>query len=190
MAKKIFILCGEGLQSYDQIIINQGLPDLPRETPVREVPSRKHTKASHGTDIRLSPSERIRADGPSVLYEWNHEFKIHQPGAVSQEGTPAPLHAREVRINGFHGRDSLQFKAAAFDQLSAALGKSGVDRLMQQFMRGAGQTGQKLAEQTCEQVPEWDHRVAHTPRPLQQSSEEIHEQVMAAFAAAERLSGR
>ena len=93
----------------------------------------------------------------------------------------------QIGIEGFHGQDSLQFKAAVYDKLRAALGKSGVDLLLPQLMREAGQTGQKPAEQACEQVPTfWDHKIAHIPRPLKESPEEIHEQVMAAFAAAER----
>lgn len=39
---------------------------------------------------------------------------------ASQEGASGPLHALEARINGFHGRESLQYKAAVYDQLVTA----------------------------------------------------------------------
>ncbi len=110
------------------------------------------------------------------------------PTEASQGGASRPLHAREVRINGVHGRDGLQYKAAVYDQLKTALGTGGFDLLMGQFMREAGQPGQSLAEQASALFSSaCGHKFGLTPTPrlLKESSAEIHEQVVAAFAAAE-----
>ena len=57
---------------------------------------------------------------------------------TNKEGASGPLQAKETRVNGFHGRDSLQYKAAVYDQLSAAL-KGSTDLLSKQFEYPAGE---------------------------------------------------
>lgn len=88
---------------------------------------------------------------------------------ASREGASGLLHAQEVHFNGLNGLDSLRRKAEFYGQLSEALGESGIDLLMQQFLGQAGQTGERLAEQ------------AYKVYPLKESSEEIHKQVTTAL---------
>lgn len=107
-------------------------------------------KASHGTYIEFSPSEKVWVDGKGVIYERRAgEFRIHQPGTAGQEETSGPLHALEDRINWLYERDSLQWKAAAFDQLSATLGNLGEPVLP---AVGAGSSKSQSAPRTQEIV--------------------------------------
>ncbi len=108
---------------------------------------------------------------------------------ASGSGKRRNLEISKIGIEGFHGRDSLHFKASVFDQLAAAFGEGGTELLTQQFLGQAVSNAQRLADSAYEVLSKaWGHEFGLIPtfRPLKESSEEIQEQMRAAFAVAKR----
>ena len=117
MAKKTFVLCGAGLQSYGQVLVT-GDHKL------------RHARVSENSETQ--PTMVIGKDGRGFL-----------PEEIIGQRLKAPV----VRIDGFHGLDSLRRKAEFYDQLGVVC-----DLQMGPIVR---ELGHNLLEMTPEEVREY-----------------------------------